>query len=98
MEVSLYRIAQEGINNAIRHAQASHIDIKLERGAHCLWLTIEDNGLGFEPDVLNNGLGLIGIQERISLLDGIIKIDSVPDHGTKLWIEIPIPESIEIDA
>jgi signal transduction histidine kinase len=98
MEISLYRIAQEAITNAIRHAQATSIDIQLERGTHCLWLTIEDDGQGFEMENIDSGLGLVGIQERISLLNGIMKIDSTPDYGTKLWVEIPIPESIKSDA
>jgi signal transduction histidine kinase len=98
MEITLYRIAQEAILNAIRHAQASAINIRLERGTHSLWMTIEDNGQGFEMDKIKSGLGLIGIQERIALLDGEIKIDSSPDDGTKLWIELPLPESIRNDA
>jgi signal transduction histidine kinase len=98
MEITLYRIAQEAITNTIRHAQATSINIKLERGAHCMWLTIEDDGQGFEMERRINGLGLVGIQERIALLDGSMKIDSSPGHGTKLWIEIPFSESIESDA
>jgi len=98
MEITLYRIAQEAILNATRHAQASAINIRLERGTHSLWMTIEDNGQGFDMDKIKSGLGLIGIQERIALLDGEIKIDSSPDDGTKLWIELPLPESIRNDA
>jgi signal transduction histidine kinase len=98
MEITLYRITQEAITNAIRHAQASAIQIKLERGTNSLWMTIEDNGRGFEVDKIKSGLGLIGIQERIALLDGEIKIDSSPEDGTKLWIELPVPESIQSDA
>jgi signal transduction histidine kinase len=98
MEITLYRIAQEAITNTIRHAQATSINIKLERGVHCMWLTIEDDGQGFKMERQNSGLGLVGIQERIALLDGNMKIESSPGYGTKLWVEIPIPESIESDA
>ncbi len=89
-ELILYRIAQEGITNAIWHGKAKIIDIILERNQNRILLTITDNGKGFNPIATNHGLGLVGIRERVELLNGNFNVKTSPGTGTRLLIEIPI--------
>ncbi len=90
IELILYRVAQEGITNAIRHGKAEKIEVTLERDARLIRLVIEDNGKGFNPYLRDQGLGLVGMRERVELLDGRFQITAALGAGTKLWIEIPI--------
>lgn len=94
IEVALYRIAQEGVTNALRHGQPNHVEVILERGPHSVWLSILDDGLGFTLKTHTDGLGLIGIQERVSLLGGKANIESEIGAGTKIWVEIPLVEDL----
>ncbi len=94
-EVALFRIAQEGLTNVAKHAQASHITIALAFEPPTLRLVIEDNGIGFDVERaltsgLRQSLGLMGMQERCRLLGGELKIHSRPRQGTKLVISLPL--------
>jgi signal transduction histidine kinase len=91
LELILYRIAQEGINNAIRHGKATQIQLGLEVDASSIRLTINDNGIGFHQSERYSGLGLVGIRERVELLRGHFTMNSSPGSGTALSIEIPVP-------
>ncbi|MDJ0756451.1 MAG: histidine kinase [Ardenticatenaceae bacterium] len=89
MELVFYRIAQEALTNAVRHAQAAQIDVSLIRQGDIVSLTIVDNGRGFDPSLANGtagrrGLGLVGMRERISMLDGQLEIVAEPDRGCRL--------------
>jgi signal transduction histidine kinase len=90
IELILYRVAQEGITNAIRHGKAEKIEITLERYPRAIRLIVADNGKGFNPTLRDQGLGLIGIRERVELLDGRFQVKASPGAGTQLWIEIPL--------
>lgn len=89
---ALFRILQESLNNVIRHAQASHVQIDLYRDDEKLLMTIADNGVGLYPDCRRkaNSFGLVGIQERINALGGELEIDSGPDKGTTLIVSLPL--------
>jgi signal transduction histidine kinase len=91
-ELTLYRIAQEGLTNAIRHGKAHKVVVFIERdlSLNVVRLTISDDGMGFNAASLNRGLGLVGIRERVELLNGFFNIETTPGAGTQLWIEIPI--------
>jgi signal transduction histidine kinase len=89
IELALYRVVQEGLTNAIRHSNAQHIEVVLERSPRAVWLTITDDGCGFDPKQHEHGLGLIGIRERVHVLDGIFSIDTAPGAGTRLLVEVP---------
>lgn len=91
-ELTLYRVAQEGLTNAIRHGRAKKIVLLLERDLdqNKIRLTISDNGVGFNSATLDRGLGLIGIRERVQLLNGDFNIETDPGSGTQLWVEIPL--------
>ncbi|RIK54695.1 MAG: hypothetical protein DCC59_03195 [Chloroflexi bacterium] len=93
VEIVLYRVAQEGLNNAIRHSQAKHIEVKLEHTPRFVWLSVSDDGQGFDADGLHRGLGLVGIRERVTLLKGQCGIESQRGSGARLWVEIPLTEA-----
>jgi signal transduction histidine kinase len=93
IETNLYRIAQEALNNCAKHSQCSRAEILLERRNHHLVLIIEDNGVGFDPAMKTYGdgqWGLLGMRERAALLDGNIEIESAPNAGTTIYIQLPL--------
>jgi signal transduction histidine kinase len=90
METAVYRIVQEALTNIIRHAQATRIDVLLKRRDGSLIVIVEDNGVGFDPKVQINGrLGMVGMQERATMLGGTLTIESVPGSGTTIFLEVP---------
>ncbi|MDQ0166352.1 sensor histidine kinase [Bacillus horti] len=91
MEVAVFRLVQEALNNIIKHAQTREAHIKLEFQAERIYVIVKDNGIGFDPDKeLKSGFGLIGMQERVKLLNGHMVVQSSPGNGTKLLIVLPI--------
>jgi signal transduction histidine kinase/HAMP domain-containing protein len=96
VETTLYRIVQEALTNVARHAQAQSVSVLLERRGHSVKLIVEDNGKGFDvAEVLGSDppadkLGLYGMRERASLLDGTLTIESTPGMGTTVFVEIPL--------
>lgn len=94
-ELALYRIAQEAINNARKHSQATRIEVMLVFENHFVHLRISDNGVGFSlPSSLTElaqrgNFGLLGIQERVWSVDGTLDITSSPEKGTRLHVKIP---------
>jgi PAS domain S-box-containing protein len=97
VETMLYRIAQEALNNVSKHSQAKNVSLLLERRPDEIWLTIEDDGSGFELEKQavsggdGDGLGLIGIRERTALVGGTVDIESSPGKGTNILVRIPLP-------
>ncbi|MFL6016902.1 MAG: GAF domain-containing protein [Gaiellaceae bacterium] len=89
VETALYRLVQEALTNVIKHSRARHVSISLVRRANSVSAVIEDDGVGFaEPS--KDGIGLIGMRERVGLLDGRLEIESRPDHGTTIVAEVPV--------
>ena len=92
VETACYRLVQEALTNAVRHAQAHHVHIVLTVEQDQLCLSVEDDGCGFDPKELSHaGLGLLGMQERITMFDGTFTITSVPGTGTTIKAVIPVP-------
>jgi signal transduction histidine kinase len=94
VETALYRIVQEVLNNASKHAKASQVWIRIGRKNGRLCCSIEDDGVGFDihtvqSDWKRRGLGLIGMQERLNAIGGTLSIDSAPGQGTRLLIQLP---------
>lgn len=90
-KVNLYRIAQEGITNAIKHARATEISVRLEGKPAAIQLSIRDNGKGINPSLDDRSHnGLINIRERAEILEGKLSIDSNPQKGTLIVIDAPI--------
>jgi signal transduction histidine kinase len=93
-EIILYRAVQEGLTNIARHAHAHNARITLEQSARAIWLTIADDGQGMNPGPTNrNGMGLDGMRERVALVVGRLQVDSAPDAGTRIVIELPLGDA-----
>lgn len=95
-EIILFRIVQEMLNNIVKHARASKVEVSLSRNADIIVLEIIDNGIGFDPEALfaeqenQKGLGLRNIRKRASLIGGTFHIHSVKNSGTAIRITIPV--------
>jgi signal transduction histidine kinase len=95
MEASVYRIIQESLTNIVRHAHATTADVILEWQDDKIVLIVEDDGIGIDLATprRESQLGLVGMQERAEMLGGSLLIDSIPDSGTTLVVEIPYADS-----
>lgn len=99
VDVILYRIAQEGLTNVLRHAQATEVSVELTAVADAVVLTIEDNGRGFSPYHLTaepgmRHIGLIGMRERAAIAGGFLDVYSAPGEGTTLLAHVPTAEGV----
>jgi signal transduction histidine kinase len=89
-ETTLYRIVQEALTNIVKHAQAKTVSIILVRRGRRVSVLIEDDGSGFVPgEAREDGLGLVGMRERVALIGGKVTIESSPGAGTTLAVEVP---------
>jgi PAS domain S-box-containing protein len=93
---AIFRIAQEALRNIARHAQATHVRIGLDLvDAHYL-IEIQDNGCGFDPSVRKSkSFGLVGIQERAAMFEGVCDIETAPGQGTRLRVRMPVFSGVE---
>ena len=90
LEAGIYRIAQEAITNAVKHAQASRLTLRLSEDAEMVTLSVEDDGCGFEAaDRPYTGFGLIGMRERVELLGGKLEVISHAGRGTRIDVAVP---------
>ena len=90
VETALYRIVQEALTNVVKHAQATAVSIVLARKDGVVTAVIEDDGRGFSPGGTLDGLGLLGMGERLALLGGKLKIESSHGAGTTIVAELPL--------
>ncbi len=96
VETAVFRVAQEAITNIAKHAEAENVTVHLEFKESSLFLEIEDDGKGFDMEKVTRladkgmGLGLLGMEERISLLQGTLSIESEPGFGTRITLEVPL--------
>lgn len=90
MEVALFRLVQEAVQNALKHANATCIQVKLSISKELVSVVIKDDGKGFDLSVHKEGsFGLMGMRERVELLEGALSINSAPGAGTLVLIQIP---------
>ena len=91
IEMMLYRVLQELVNNILKHARANLVSIQLIRHEDSIVLQVEDNGLGFDAQAMekSDGIGMANIRSRVGLVNGSFFIDSQPGHGTTATIEVP---------
>jgi signal transduction histidine kinase len=100
VELALYRIGQEALNNVARHAGAQNVWIDIAYSDSSVSLTVRDDGAGFDPaeaarsGSAQGGLGLAGMQERVALVDGSVTIDSAPGRGTTVRAEVPVDADV----
>ncbi|PWA04637.1 sensor histidine kinase [Flavobacterium psychrotolerans] len=96
IEVNIYRLTQEAINNAIKYADSSHIIVQLSHSNNLLSITVDDNGKGFDviaSEKMRNsesGMGLLFMKERIQYINGRVFFNSIPNEGTRITFNIPI--------
>lgn len=92
MEVVLYRITQEALNNIVKYAQANRVSVLVYRRAQSVALVIEDDGVGFDVTATDkqDALGLLGMRERANLFKGNLVVDSTPGEGTTIKVTLPI--------
>jgi len=90
IEVSVYRICQELVNNVLKHAGASRVSVMIRKSETQLTFIFEDNGKGFDTETSKKGIGLESLNSRIAFLNGNLEIDSSEQKGTTAFIRIPI--------
>ena len=87
----LYRILQEALHNVVKHSAAARADVRLVRDRDALYLRVDDQGAGFDPDSLDgSGLGLVSMRERVNHLGGRLSIASAPGAGTRIGVHVPV--------
>jgi signal transduction histidine kinase len=98
-EVTIYRIIQAALHNVATHAQAKHAIVYFDFGSAALQVTIEDDGIGFDPETVirlpGEHLGLIGMKERAEGLKADLKVDSAPGKGARIMLHVPAPVYVE---
>ena len=91
IETALYRIVQESLTNIVKHARATSVSVVLTRKDDSVSVVVEDDGVGFEPHrAREDGIGLVGMEERVALLGGRLAIESRPGAGTTFVAEVPL--------
>ncbi len=97
VESNLYRIIQEGVNNAVKYAKAKSITVRFEHTVSHLNITIADNGKGFNYEELNlnghfksSGHGIYNMRERAAFINASFEVDSSPENGTKIFVSLPL--------
>jgi two-component system sensor histidine kinase UhpB len=92
LAISAYRIVQEALSNIMKHASATSAEVTLvlDAAGQVLRIEVEDNGQGFDPASSSEGIGIIGMRERVYALNGTITVRSAPERGTTLAIALPL--------
>lgn len=93
----LYRVAQECLNNIAKHSGAKRAAVAINGAEGGISLSITDNGIGFDPGLVadQSGLGIVGIRERVRLVDGIVAIESQPGRGTRIDVRVPLTKRLD---
>lgn len=97
-KTALYRIAQEQMNNILKHSKASNVHIHLSSSAEGIELSISDDGKGFDPSTKKNGIGFYNISNRVKLFNGSLIIDSAPGKGCLVSVHIQSKKSMPQEA
>jgi signal transduction histidine kinase len=91
VETALYRVVQESLTNIVKHANARNISVSLVRRESGVAAVVEDDGAGFDQRTVRaEGIGLLGMRERLALLDGRLEVESRPGAGTTVVAEVPL--------
>ena len=93
----LYRVTQECLNNVAKHSGAREAAVAIRKREGDIFLSITDNGTGFDPGLMadQKGLGIVGIRERVRLVDGTVLIHSQPAHGTQIEVRVPLTKRMD---
>src|SRR6266446_2544591 len=96
VELLLFRVFQEGLSNVVKHAAASHVDVRLTREPEAVLLEIEDDGRGFDAHAYfrtpspSTGLGLVSMRERVAHFGGALRVSARPGNGTRIVVRVPV--------
>lgn len=99
MEVAIFRFVQEAFSNVLKHANATHIEVEMAFQPEMIKVRIYDNGIGFsqteaeQKAASGNHFGLVGMRERVEILDGVFRVDSKPQQGTTITMLVPVDGS-----
>ena len=89
IETVLYRVVQEALTNVVKHAQAEHVSVILHSKPDRVAVVIEDDGRGFGAGGEPDGIGLLGMRERVGLVGGSLAVESSSGAGTTIVVEVP---------
>jgi two-component system sensor histidine kinase DegS len=101
LETGLYRIAQEALNNIVKHSHAAEFSLQLVKHPSILRMMVEDDGVGFDSDNIRedkakqNCMGLVNMSERVHSFNGRLTVDSQKGRGTEIIVEIPLGDEYE---
>jgi signal transduction histidine kinase len=98
LEETIYRIVQEALTNAIKHADAKRVWIEVREAHGSVAIVVGDDGRGFDPEVVAKGFGLVGMRERTMLAHGTLEVRSVEGAGTVLEVTLPVRETVVAQA
>lgn len=90
LEVAIYRMVQEMVSNALKHAHPDQLSVQVTRSVSAVNLIVEDNGRGFDPNSAREGMGMGNIRARAAEFNGVVNVDSRPGRGTSISIDIPM--------
>jgi signal transduction histidine kinase len=90
LETTIYRLVQEALTNAVKHARASRVEVTVVEAGDGVEITVADDGAGFDPDAVGEGFGLLGMRERVTLIDGSLTIESAVGAGTRIRCRLPL--------
>ena len=96
MRTGIYRLVQEALENVFRHSGAKTAVVTVRQGEGSLFLSVEDDGSGFDP-TKTRGLGMLGMEERVRQLGGQFEVQSAPGKGTLLKVTLPIAATVAIE-
>jgi signal transduction histidine kinase len=95
LETAVYRLVQEALNNVSKHSLAQQAELKVRETNSHIEIQISDDGVGFEPNLVREGFGLVGMRERAALLGGSLRVESTRGSGTRVRAEIPLAPPAE---
>jgi PAS domain S-box-containing protein len=95
LETAVYRLVQEALNNVAKHSMARRANLTVRSSRSAIEIEVKDNGVGFEPSLVQEGFGLVGMRERAALLGGTLNVSSTRGSGTRVLAEIPLTTRAE---
>jgi signal transduction histidine kinase len=101
IENAIYRSVQETLTNVAKHALTDRASVSMREGGGTVRIEVRDEGVGFDPDAVSGGFGLIGMRERAELVDGKLTVSSEPGAGTTVSLVVPavhVPASLEVPS
>jgi signal transduction histidine kinase len=89
VEATMYRLVQEALTNAVKHAGADRVEVAIDDGSGTIDIEVRDDGRGFDPEDSGAGFGLLGMRERVGIVNGTLEVRSQPGRGTTVHARIP---------